>query len=78
MLNVGPPDLLRQMQAAMPGVVQLSLYGLTEGGGPSPTTASTTTSTSGPTLRHALARLEVRIVDPDTGEQQRPATRARS
>ena len=33
MLNVGPPDLLRQMQSAMPHVVQLSLYGLTEGGG---------------------------------------------
>ena len=33
MLNVGPPNLLRQMQGAMPHVVQLSLYGLTEGGG---------------------------------------------
>ena len=33
MLNVGPPDLLRQMQAALPHVTQLSLYGLTEGGG---------------------------------------------
>jgi acyl-CoA synthetase (AMP-forming)/AMP-acid ligase II len=33
MLNVGLPDLLRQMQTAMPHVVQLSLYGLTEGGG---------------------------------------------
>jgi acyl-CoA synthetase (AMP-forming)/AMP-acid ligase II len=33
MLNVGPPDLLRQMQAAMPHVVQVTLYGSTEGGG---------------------------------------------
>jgi acyl-CoA synthetase (AMP-forming)/AMP-acid ligase II len=33
MLNVGPVDLLAQMQAAVPGVVQLSLYGSTEGGG---------------------------------------------
>jgi acyl-CoA synthetase (AMP-forming)/AMP-acid ligase II len=33
MLNVGPADLLRQMQAAIPNVVQLSLYGSTEGGG---------------------------------------------
>jgi len=33
MLNVGPADLLRQMQAALPRVVQLSLYGSTEGGG---------------------------------------------
>src|SRR4051794_33966594 len=33
MLNVGPEDLLRQMQAALPDVVQLTLYGSTEGGG---------------------------------------------
>jgi fatty-acyl-CoA synthase len=33
MLNVGPPDLLRQMQAAIPNAVQVSLYGSTEGGG---------------------------------------------
>ena len=33
MLNVGPEELLRQIQAAMPQVVQLSLYGSTEGGG---------------------------------------------
>jgi fatty-acyl-CoA synthase len=33
MLNVGPEDLLRQMQAALPHVVQLTLYGSTEGGG---------------------------------------------
>jgi acyl-CoA synthetase (AMP-forming)/AMP-acid ligase II len=33
MLNVGPPDLLRAMQAAIPHVVQLTLYGSTEGGG---------------------------------------------
>ncbi|WP_053227276.1 class I adenylate-forming enzyme family protein [Solirubrobacter soli] len=33
MLNVGPPDLLRAMQAAFPRTVQLTLYGSTEGGG---------------------------------------------
>jgi fatty-acyl-CoA synthase len=33
MLNVGPADLLRSMQAAIPNVVQLTLYGSTEGGG---------------------------------------------
>jgi acyl-CoA synthetase (AMP-forming)/AMP-acid ligase II len=33
MLNVGPADLLRQMQAAIPNVTQVSLYGSTEGGG---------------------------------------------
>lgn len=34
MLNVAPPETLRQMQAAMPQATQLSLYGLTEAGGP--------------------------------------------
>ena len=33
LVNVAPPDTLRQMQAAMPQATQLSLYGLTEGGG---------------------------------------------
>ena len=33
MLNVGPADLLRSMQAAIPNVIQVSLYGSTEGGG---------------------------------------------
>jgi fatty-acyl-CoA synthase len=33
MLNVGPADLLRSMQAAIPNVTQVSLYGSTEGGG---------------------------------------------
>jgi len=33
MLNVGPPDLLRQIQATFPHVLQLTLYGSTEGGG---------------------------------------------
>jgi acyl-CoA synthetase (AMP-forming)/AMP-acid ligase II len=34
MLNVAPPETLRQMQAAMPQARQVSLYGLTEAGGP--------------------------------------------
>ena len=34
MVNVGPPDTLAQMQAAAPGVIQLTQYGLTEAGGP--------------------------------------------
>jgi acyl-CoA synthetase (AMP-forming)/AMP-acid ligase II len=33
MLNVAPPDTLRSMQAALPHVTQVSLYGLTEAGG---------------------------------------------
>jgi acyl-CoA synthetase (AMP-forming)/AMP-acid ligase II len=32
-VNVAPPDTLRKMQAAIPQATQLSLYGLTEGGG---------------------------------------------
>jgi len=33
LVNVAPPDTLRQMQDAMPQTTQLSLYGLTEAGG---------------------------------------------
>jgi acyl-CoA synthetase (AMP-forming)/AMP-acid ligase II len=73
MLNVGPPDLLRQMQDAMPHVVQLSLYGLTEGGG------AITYNRLGDdvdvrvqTCGTPLPGSEVRIADPDTGAEQRP------
>ena len=73
MLNVGPPDLLRQMQNAMPQVVQLSLYGLTEGGGAITYNRlgddiDVRTETCGTPLPGS----EVRIVDPDTGEEPRP------
>lgn len=67
MLNVGPPDLLRQMQAALPHVTQLSLYGLTEGGG-----AVTYNHLADPldvrvqTCGMPLPGSEVRIVDPDS------------
>ena len=68
MLNVGPPDLLRQMQAALPHVIQLSLYGLTEGGG------AITYNRLGDdldvrveTCGTALPGAEVRIIDPETG-----------
>jgi fatty-acyl-CoA synthase len=68
MLNVGPPDLLRQMQAALPHVTQLSLYGLTEGGGAITYNhlddeLDVRVGTTGPPLPGS----EVRIVDPDTG-----------
>ncbi len=73
MLNVGPPDLLRQMQSAMPQVVQLSLYGLTEGGGAITYNRlgddiDVRTETCGTPLPGS----EVRIVDPDTGAEPRP------
>jgi fatty-acyl-CoA synthase len=67
MLNVGPPDLLRQMQSALPHVIQLSLYGLTEGGGAITYNRlgddlDVRVETCGTTLPGA----EVRIIDPDT------------
>ncbi len=69
MLNVGPPDLLRQMQASLPHVTQLSLYGLTEGGGAVTYNhldddLEVRVGTTGTPLPGS----EVRIVDPDTGE----------
>ncbi len=68
MLNVGPPNLLRQMQQALPRVTQLSLYGLTEGGG-----AVTYNHLDDDlevrvhTCGAPLPGSEVRIVDPATG-----------
>jgi fatty-acyl-CoA synthase len=73
MLNVGPPDLLRQMQGAMPHVVQLSLYGLTEGGGAiTYNRLDDDIDVRVQTCGTPLPGSEVRIVDPDTGELQRP------
>jgi acyl-CoA synthetase (AMP-forming)/AMP-acid ligase II len=66
-LNVAPPDTLRQMQAALPHVTQLSLYGLTEGGGP-----ITNNRIEDPldvrveTVGGPVAGAEVRVVDPVT------------
>jgi fatty-acyl-CoA synthase len=69
MLNVGAPETLRKMQAAVPDVAQVSLYGSTEGGG-----AITFGSldddldTRVTTCGLPLPGTEVRIVDPETGE----------
>ncbi len=66
-LNVAPPDTLRQMQAALPHVTQLSLYGLTEGGGP--VTNNRMHDDLGvrvETVGNPVAGAEVRIVDPQT------------
>jgi acyl-CoA synthetase (AMP-forming)/AMP-acid ligase II len=68
MLNVGPADLLRQMQAAMPHVVQLSLYGSTEGGGAiTYTQIDDDLESRVTTCGLPLPGMEVRIVDPETG-----------
>ena len=71
MLNVGPPDLLRQMQRALPHVIQLSLYGLTEGGG------AITYNRLGDdldvrveTTGTALPGVDVKVIDPETGDDR--------
>jgi acyl-CoA synthetase (AMP-forming)/AMP-acid ligase II len=67
-LNVGPTDLLRQIQAALPQTTLVSIYALTEAGG-----AVTLTSLDDEldvrvtTCGQPLAGTEVRIVDPETG-----------
>jgi fatty-acyl-CoA synthase len=66
-LNVGPPDLLRQIQATFPQAVLVCIYALSEGGG-----ATTLTSldddleTRVTTCGFPLPATEVRIVDPET------------
>lgn len=68
MLNVGSEDVLRQMQAAMPQLVQVSLYGSTEGGG-----AITYNSLEDDlqarvcTTGLPLPGTELRILDPESG-----------
>jgi fatty-acyl-CoA synthase len=67
-LNVGPPDLLRQIQATLPHATLVSIYALSESGG-----AVTLTSldddleTRVTTCGSAIPGTEVRIVDPETG-----------
>ncbi len=69
MLNVAPPDTLRQMQAALPQAIQLSLYGLTEGGGPlANSRLDDREEVRMETVGAALPGGEVRIVDPATRE----------
>ncbi len=68
MLNVAPPETLRQMQEALPGAVQVSLFGMTETSGP-----ATFGHIGDPldvrlgTCGDPLPGLEVRVVDPTTG-----------
>jgi fatty-acyl-CoA synthase len=73
MLNVGPPELLRQMQRALPHVIQLSLYGLTEGGGAiTYNRLDDDLDVRVETCGTALPGAEVRIVDPGTGADRGP------
>jgi fatty-acyl-CoA synthase len=73
MLNVAPPDTLRQMQSALPQVTQLSLYGLTEGGGPiANNTLDDDLDTRVTTCGRALPGAQLRVVDPETRQPLGP------
>ncbi|MBP2370359.1 class I adenylate-forming enzyme family protein [Pseudonocardia parietis] len=68
MLNVGPPETLRAVQARLPGTVQLTSYGSTETAG-----IAVTTHPDDPddvrlgTNGFPLPGVEVAVADPDTG-----------
>ena len=69
MVNVAPPDVLRQFQAAFPEAIQYSCFGLAENSGFLCMTQATDsieirTTTCGPALPGAATK----IVDPDTGK----------
>jgi acyl-CoA synthetase (AMP-forming)/AMP-acid ligase II len=72
-MNVAPPDVLRRSQAAMPHVVQLSAFGITEGGGivcynyMTDTLEQRTESCGLP-----MDGLEVRVVDRETAHPISP------
>jgi len=76
LLNVGPPAMQRQIEALLPdGAVVLNLFGMTEGSGiitftPMEAPLEVRATTSGKPPAHT----EVRIVDPDTGEECPPDT----
>lgn len=74
-VNVAPPDQLRAMQSAFPRAVQVSSYGCTEVGG----VAAYNELTDGleervTTCGRPFPGVEVRIVDPETGEVVGPGT----
>lgn len=69
MVNVAPPDVLRQFQDAFPNAIQYSCFGLAENSGflcmTQPTdSVEIRTTTCGPALPGAAAK----VVDPDTRE----------
>ncbi|HWF52838.1 MAG TPA: AMP-binding protein [Solirubrobacteraceae bacterium] len=69
-MNVGVPERLQHMQALLPHVVQLSMIGMTEScgsicmGSPGDSLYSRTHTSGRP-----LPGMEVRVVDPETGEE---------
>src|SRR6202044_3824042 len=72
-VNVGVPERLRAMQEAVPQAVQVSCFGMTESAGsicmgsPADSLESRVT-TSG----RALPGIEIRVIDPETGEEAAP------
>jgi acyl-CoA synthetase (AMP-forming)/AMP-acid ligase II len=75
-MNVAPPDVLKRSQAALPHAVQLSAYGITEGGGiVAYNYLSDTLEQRTETCGTPLDGLEVRVVDPETGVPVLPGVR---
>jgi fatty-acyl-CoA synthase len=72
-MNVGVPERLERMQAMLPQAVQISMFGMTEScgsiciGSRSDSLQSRTRSSGRP-----LRGIEVRVVDPETGEDCAP------
>ena len=73
MLNVAPPEVLRSMQAALPHVIQVSLYGSTEGGGAiTYNSLDDDLAARTETCGLPLPGCEVRITDPASGRELAP------
>lgn len=68
MLNVAPPDVMRQMQAALPHAVQISVFGMTETCGvTSLHELGDDAEVRATTCGRPLPGVEVMITDPSTG-----------
>jgi fatty-acyl-CoA synthase len=67
-VNVAPPDTLRSMAAALPGAIQLSTYGGTEGGPVTLHSLGDDENTRILTCGTPMPGVEVRIIDPETRE----------
>lgn len=71
-MNIAPPETLRLMQSLIPHAVQVSAYGLTEATGTvclgRPEDTPQQREISGPPLEG----VELRIIDPETGEDRGP------
>jgi acyl-CoA synthetase (AMP-forming)/AMP-acid ligase II len=72
-MNIAPSETLRLMQSLIPSAIQVSAYGLTEATGTvclgRPQDSAEQREVSGPPLEG----VELRIIDPETGEDRGPA-----